>query len=106
MINNLKLRDLSFVKNRFLYMVEAGDTIKSIADKFNTTQQVLIVTNDLESDVKVGEYIIVEKVEGDLYIVKPNDTLEDIAKNDQERIIAIKKRNKIDKIYVGQKIYI
>ncbi len=106
MINNLKLQDLSCVKNTFIYMVEKGDTLKSIADKFHTTMQVLIVINGLESEVKAGEYIVVEKIDGELYYVKPGDTLEKIAKNDSEKIKNIKRRNKIDKIYPGQKIYI
>ena len=106
MIDNVNLQGLFCVKNTFIYMVEQGECLKTIADKFNTTQQALIAVNGLETDVKAGEYIIVEKIQGDSYVVKVGDTLEKIASFDKEKIREIVRKNKIDCIYVGQKIYI
>lgn len=106
MINNVKLQNLACVKNSFVYMVEMGEDLKSIAEKFHTTQQFLIAINNMDREVRAGEYIIVEKIDGLPYVVKPNDTIESIAKYDKEIVKTIKNRNKIDKIYVGQKIYI
>ena len=106
MIDNINLQDLSCVKNSFIYIVEQGEDLKNIADKFNTTQRVLIIANGLETEVKAGEYIIVEKIKGDSYVVKVGDTLERIALFDNEKVKDLKRRNKIDSVYVGQKIYI
>ncbi|MBR2384353.1 MAG: LysM peptidoglycan-binding domain-containing protein [Clostridia bacterium] len=106
MINDVILKDLSNEKKAFLYRVEVGDSLKTIADRFHTTQRVLVVVNGLESCPKVGEYLIVEKVDGVKYVTSPLDTLEKIANNNHEKIQEIKIKNKIDTIYVGQKIYV
>ena len=106
MINSMNLKNLSHVKQSFLYVVETGDNLKIIADKFNTTQRVLIMINGLENEVKVGEYILIEQLDGIKYIVKPGDTLEQIATYSKDSLQSIKIRNKIDDVYVGQKIYI
>ncbi|MBR2336850.1 MAG: LysM peptidoglycan-binding domain-containing protein [Clostridia bacterium] len=106
MINNVILNDLSYIKKCFLYRVEVCDSLKAIADKFHTTQRVIAVLNGLDGEVRAGEYILVERVDGEEYIVKPTDTLEMIAQNNIEKIQEIKRKNRIDYIYVGQKIFI
>lgn len=106
MNNNKSLSDLSSKKNTFLYFVEKGDDLKSVADKFHTTQRVLIALNNLESEIKEGEYIIIEKLAGREYVVKPWDTFEKIAHNDKEQARELALKNKTELLYVGQKIYI
>lgn len=106
MINKTILTDLSQVKNKFIYRVEKGDTVYSIADKFHTTKELLISLNALTEDVKVGEFLLVEKVQGEEYIVKPTDSLEEIAHSSREKSFEIINKNKTDFIYAGQKIYI
>ena len=106
MINTVNLRDLSYLKKTFLYKVELGDSLKSIADKFNTTQRVLIVINGLEFEPKVGEFIIVEKLEGESHVVLPLETLDSIAQKYNVSVQEIIRKNKTDVIFVGQKIYI
>ena len=106
MIDNVILKDLSSVKNTFLYRVEVGDNLSLIANKFHTTQIVLIALNGLESEPLVGEYILIKKIEGEEYIVMPGDTFEKIAQNNNKIAQEIIRKNKTDCIYVGQKIYI
>ena len=106
MNNNEILKNLANVKNMFLYFVEKGDDLKSIADRFNTTQSVLIAINNLDGEVKYGQYILIEKLDGEEYVVMPGDTFEQIAHNDIELAKKLKSKNKTDCLYVGQKIYI
>lgn len=106
MINKQILNDLSQVKNKFIYKVESGDTVFSIADKFHTTKELIIRLNALTEDVRVGEFIIIEKVQGEEYIVKPTDSLSQIAHNNDEKSFEIINKNKTDCLYAGQKIYI
>lgn len=100
------LNDLSQVKNKFIYKVESGDSIFSIADKFHTTKELIIRLNALTEDVRVGEFIIIEKVQGEEYIVKPTDSLRQIAHYNNEKSFEIINKNKTNCLYVGQKIYI
>ena len=105
MIENNKLQDLSSVKSKFIYKVERGDNLKSIADKFHTSQHALIVLNNLEDELLEGEYILIEFIEGDEYIVMPEDTIESISQYDRDRMQKLLVKNKISSIHVGQKIY-
>lgn len=106
MIDNVRLKNLSHVKNNFLYKVEVGDDLKSVADRFHTTQRAIISLNGIEEDLRAGEYIVIEKITGEEYVIMPMDTLEKIANNDNEKLREIVRKNKIDFLYVGQKIYI
>ena len=106
MIDNNRLFDLSCAKNRFVYKVERNENISSIADKFHTTKEALIAINGISQEVSVGEFIIVQKIEGEKYIVKPTDNLLSIAHNDKNKVFEIMSKNKIDCVYTGQKIYI
>ena len=100
MINTVTLRDLSYLKKTFLYKVEKGDSLKSIADKFNTTQRVLIVINGIETEPKVGEFIVVEKLDGKMHVVMPMETIDSIAQKYGVNVQEIMRKNKIDLIYV------
>ena len=106
MINNAILKSLSSVKSKFVYRVEKGDTVFSVADKFHTTKELIIYLNALTEDLREGELILVEKVQGEEYIVCPTDSLQKIAQNDKRRSFEIANKNKTDFFYVGQKIYI
>lgn len=106
MINKAILIDLSQVKNKFIYRVERGDTVYDIADKFHTTKELLISLNALTEEVRAGEFIVVEKIDGEEYVVKPTDSLQSIAHYSREKSFEIINKNKTDFIYVGQKIYI
>lgn len=100
------LFDLSFYQDKFIYRVQNGDTIKSIAEKFHTQETFLISLNALTEEVCVGDILLVEKIKGEPYIVKPLDTLEKIAGYDKDRIFEIINKNKTDVIFVGQKLFI
>ena len=82
---NLKSTTQSSVKDASYglinwYKVEPGDTLASIAQKFNVSQSVIIWSNHLKStNVYPGENLNIIPVSGITYTVKPNDTLQTIA---------------------------
>lgn len=69
-----------------VYVVEAGDSLFSIAKRFNTVVSVLKALNGIadERELEVGQTIFVPKIDEskyELYEVKPADTLYGIAQN-------------------------
>ena len=106
MINNINLNSIFDNKNFFVYKAQRGDTIKSIAERFHTTKEVIVQLNGLTSEICVGQFLAVEKIEGEEYYVKPKDTFESIAFNSGKNPIELMIKNKTDFLYVGQKIYL
>ena len=88
----------------FVYRFERGDTIKSVADKFHSTPCNIISLNSLETPPKEGEYILVEKISGREYIVKPTDDLPTLCGGDEKLLSLVKTKNRTDFIFVGMKI--
>jgi LysM repeat protein len=108
----------------FVYKVEEGDNLTSIANKFNVDVLVLMAVNKLtsESVIHVGDELIVpqpnlalptatplpEGMKGTIdYTVAANDTLEGIAarfNSTVDAILAIKENNlsNANEIFVGQ----
>jgi len=75
------------------YTVESGDTLSSIAEKFNISLDTLLWANDLSknSPAKMGQQLIILPVSGVLHIVKKGETLGEIAekyKGDLQEIIS------------------
>lgn len=106
MINKINLFKLSDGKSSFVYKVELGDNVKNIAEKYQTTPMVIIRINNLKREVEVGEFILIEKLFGIEYVVKPKDTIESIAKKFGCSAITLMTNNMTDFIFVGQKIYV
>ena len=88
-----------------LYVVEKDDTLNSIALKFNTTKNMLIVDNRLSDEVKEKDYLYIKRYKT-VYSVAVCDTLDSIAKKfnmTKEEILRI---NRINYIYPTLKIVI
>lgn len=88
------------------YKVKPGDTLSSIASKFNISLQTILWANDLnaKSTIKSGQELIILPVSGILYTVKKNDTLSAIAKRykaDIKEIIAFNGLSEEADIYIG-----
>jgi len=95
-----------------IYKVSAGDSIESIARKFNTTVSNLQDINDRDYIV-VDELIIVPNNKSkdffDTYIVEKGDTLYSISKNNNIGLMDLLNLNGLDKenyIYPGQEILV
>jgi len=64
------------------YTVQEGDTVASIAEKFNVSLETILQANQLERGAKLkpGQKLIILPYSGLLHLVKKGETLESIAK--------------------------
>lgn len=100
-----KLKLISKSDDELIYVVEDGDNLRSIAENFSTTENLIIADNFLKNKVKTGDVLYVKKY-SNIYVVKPSDTIESIAKNFQVNELDVLNINKITYIYVGERIVI
>lgn len=94
-----------------IYTVKKGDTLYSIANKYNINVSELVKLNDLKNNnLSVGQLLNVPSglSTANTYIVSPGDTLYSIAKKFDISISKIKELNDLSSnlLSVGQKIYI
>ena len=95
-----------------IYTVKNGDTIFSIANKFNVSVQELMTLNRLNSlEITIGQQLLIptngiEIMEVVEYTIKPGDTLWKIANNCNVTVDDIVKLNNLNStiIYPGQTI--
>ena len=81
MIGGIK-EDDGIRKEILEYVVEPGDTLSTIASKFDISLSTILIANDLgsKSTIKLGQKLIILPVTGVIYHVKNGDTLGNIAK--------------------------
>ena len=93
------------------YIVKQGDTLSSIASRFNTTVNDLITYNNLPTTIlSVGQIL---RIPGNptsdlIYVVQPGDTLYKIANNYGVSVDSIKELNNLtnNTLSIGQNLYI
>jgi len=87
------------------YVVQEGDTLKSIAQKFEISLETLLWANNLtkNSKIKIGENLVVLPVSGTVHIVKNGDTISEIAKTYKASVDEIIAFNEL---FDGNDIYI
>lgn len=88
------------------YLVEPGDTLSSIAAKYNISLETILWANDLNSKslIKPGQKLIIPPVSGIIYYVKKGDVLSEIAetyKGKVEEIIAFNNLSDKGDIFIG-----
>ena len=123
-LNNLSSNTLSIGQKLYIkkvnktdentYMVEKGDSLYSIAKKFNTTVDNLKSLNNLTTDtLSTGQVLIIPKdVEnkdnGNVYIVQSGDTLYNIARKYNVSVDELKKTNNLttNTLQIGQQLII
>ena len=101
--NNLFFNDS---KEIIEYIVEKGDNLSSLAQKFGISVETILWANNLNknSSLKAGQKLIILPVSGVLHHVKKNDTLNNIAKAykaDVAEIITFNELSPDGKIYIG-----
>ena len=95
------------VKNVIVeYVVERGDSLWSIARKFDISLESLLWANELteRSIIKPGQKLIIPPISGVIYHVKAGDTISEIAKTykgNVDEIIAFNQLPKTGEIFVG-----
>lgn len=91
------------------YVAQAGDTISSIAAKFNVTSDSIRWSNGMAGDkIKVGTQLVIPPVNGIVYTVKAGDTPDSLAqkfKADKNQIVAFNDAE-LSGLQVGKRIVI
>jgi surface antigen len=99
-------------KSRFdiqTYTVQAGDTVSSIAAKFNVTSNSISWSNGLSGNtVAAGTKLLIPPVNGIVYNVKPGDTIQSLAQkyNASQALIVADNDAEISGIWTGEQIII
>jgi len=93
------------------YTVEEGETLSSIATKFNISLNTVLLANNLtkNSQIKPGAQLIILPVTGIIYHVKKGDTISVIAekyKGKVDEMVAINSLSDEGDIYIGDIIII
>ncbi len=88
------------------YMVKEGDTLSSLAEKFNISLKTILWANDLNSKsvIQPGQELIILPVSGLVYHIKKGDTLGKIAevyKGKVDEIVAFNELANRDDVFVG-----
>ena len=67
--------------NVFEYIVQEGDSISSIAEKYNISTNTILWANELSSSsvIRPGQKLVILPISGILYYIKSGDTLGEIA---------------------------
>ena len=86
---------------KIFYRVNSGDTLLSIAERFNIPATKIIKTNNLSCEVLEGDMLYLESEDCRLYKVQPTDTLQSIAQKFCTTEQAILDENGIDYIFYG-----
>ena len=77
--------DSSTNLNSSMYVVKAGDTLWNIAKRYNTTVEILMMMNNLTTDlITIGQRLMVPNK--NVYVVKAGDTLWNIAKRNNTTV--------------------
>lgn len=64
-----------------IHRVEKGDTISSISARYKIPSGVIIYDNEINEDIYEGQRLVISKISGIVYKVKPADNIDSIAKN-------------------------
>ena len=91
---------------RVMVRVDATTSLEDLAEKYHTTVVAINKLNNLHTDIFVGMRLIVEENQGDYYTVQPFDTLESVAKKFGVASQRIAELNSVERIFIGQKIFI
>jgi len=88
------------------YIIEEGDTLGSIAEKFGISLETILWANNLSynSVIKPGQKLIILPVSGILHIIREGDTLSEVAElyqADINQIIEINELSDPGNIYTG-----
>lgn len=103
-------RNLNNSQNSTIYIVESGDTLYSIAKKFNISVDYLKTSNNLDTNtLTIGQTLIVPGTEtSEVYTVKSGDNLYNIANKYDTTVEKIQNLNNLTttNLSIGQKLLI
>lgn len=90
------------------YFVKKNDNLDKISNKFNIDKNNLIKINYIKNEhIEIGDVLILKYPEQTIYhIVKPKDTIKNICLKYNISEEFLKQKNKINTIFIGQKLNI
>lgn len=93
-------------KDIIYHTVKEGDTISSVAEKYNISLETILLANEISKTtvIKAGQKLIILPTEGLLHMVLKGDTISSIAKKYQstsEDIISFNELADANDIYIG-----
>lgn len=91
------------------YIVQRGDTLYNIANKYNVLIDDIRILNNLTSDIlSIGQKIRIPRADINTYVVQNGDTLYSIAKRNNISVDELKNKNNLTSnlLSIGQKIII
>ncbi|MDO4995981.1 MAG: LysM peptidoglycan-binding domain-containing protein [Bacilli bacterium] len=91
------------------YTVQKGDTLYSIANKYNLTVDSLKKINNLTSnEIFIGQVLNIKPIQSNTYIVQRGDNLYSIAKNYNVSVEDLKEVNNLNSniLFIGQELLI
>lgn len=93
------------------YIVEEGDTVASVAEEFGISEHTVLWANELSSSstLKPGQELVILPTTGALHLVRPHDTLSEIAgwyQGDLEEIVDYNNLESASAIFAGDFIII
>lgn len=88
------------------YVVSSGDTVSSIANKYDISLNTILWANDLSSKsvIKIGQKLVILPVSGVVHHIKSGDTLGEVAevyKSSSSEIIAFNELSDEGDIFIG-----
>lgn len=90
------------------YVVQPGDTISGIAEKFSVSQSTVVWANDLRgSTIRIGQELVILPISGVLHTVSKGDTIKGLAKKysaDMEDILSYNGFTKDEILTIGSEI--
>ena len=88
-----------------IYKLEDGESLESVCKDFKVNINHIKKINNINF-CESGDYIFLDQTQLNIHIVKPNETLSDIAKIYGTTEEEIKKKNNIEKTFLGQQLII
>ncbi len=93
------------------YIVEEGDTLSSLAEKFDISLKTILWANDMNSSsvIQPGDELVIPPVTGIIYHVKKGDTIGQIAetyKGNTDEIVVFNELNNENDIFIGDIIIV
>ena len=85
---------------KFFYRVQTDDSVLTVCQRFNCSMGKLISLNELKKEISAGDILLIEK-EKMVYMVKPTDTIEKIAKKFSVSKEHVLEKNCVPYIFCG-----
>lgn len=90
-----------------IYVVSEGENLLCIANKFGVSPMEILARNKVsESNIQCGTVLVIDKIDGERYVVKPFDTIESIAQKYNKSARDIAMFNNVKQVFLGEVIYI